>query len=72
MSRPVDYEKKKVSRARKPAAFTITRLQYAELHLEKNVPLYVKIDGYISKFDAKRMRNWLTSYLQWERKRGGE
>lgn len=59
-------------RAKKPSYFQITRLQYAEVHPEKNPKLNLNLVGQISLIDAKRLRNWLTSYLKWERKIRGE
>lgn len=62
---------KLVKRAKRPAAFVLTRLQYAEVHPEKNPKLNLNLVGPVSLFDAKRLRNWLTSYLRWERQKVG-
>lgn len=73
MSRPINYEpKKKPARAKKPAAFVLTRLQFAEVRPELNPSLYIKMEGPVSKMDAIRFRRWMTSYIRWERKRSGE
>lgn len=72
MSRPIHYEQKKPVRAKRPSAFVLTRLQFLEVRPEANPKLYVKMEGPVSMQDARRMRNWLTSYLRWERRKRGE